>query len=158
MHAGHCLNETVVALRLNALAFLVVVVMGTVAVATAGHAESFDESDIAALRKAIESQIEAFQGDDAEAAYEFASPKIKALFPTPEKFMAMVRQGYEPVYRAENYTFEDVSVVSGQIMQPVRIVQDGAVPIVAIYVMEQQPDGAWKIGGCILLKESGQSI
>lgn len=158
MYAAFRLNETFAALRLKVLALLLVLLTGMIGLATASHAENFGEADIAAFRKVIESQIKAFRSGDAESAYEFASPEIKAVFPTPEMFMAMVRQGYGPVYRAENYTFEDVSVVEGQIIQPVRILQDEAAPIIAMYVMERQPDGAWKIGGCILLRESGHSI
>lgn len=55
-----------------------------------------------AFREVIDLQIKAFHSDDAEVAYQFASPSIKSLFPTPEAFVTMVRQGYQPIYRAES--------------------------------------------------------
>ena len=41
-------------------------------------------SEVAALRSVIIGQIEAFRNGDAEDAYEFSTPKIKSMFPTPE--------------------------------------------------------------------------
>lgn len=173
MYTDYRLNDAVAPLRLQVLALLIgllVGLIGLVGVSSAafaasqtsdpatGPAQSVGEADIAAFRRVIEGQIEAFHRDDAEAAYGFASPEIKAMFPTAEAFMAMVRQGYRPVYRAERYSFEAVSVVDGRIVQPVRIAAAADAPVLAIYIMERQPNGAWKIGGCLLLKDAGQGI
>ncbi len=144
--------------RLKVLALLVSLFIGMMSFAAAGYAEQFGDADVASFRKIIDSQIEAFHGNDAEAAYEFASPKIKALFPTAEAFMAMVKRSYQPVYSAENYSFEDVEVIDGKIVQPVLIPADGSPPIIALYFMDRQADGSWKIGGCILLKGKSQAI
>ena len=117
------------------------------------------KSELAALRSVIIGQIEAFRSGDAEDAYEFSTPKIKSMFPTPEAFMAMVRRGYEPVFGAENYSFEELSIVDGRMVQPVRIEDKGSLdPIIAMFLMEKQSDGSWKIGGCILVKDRGQSV
>lgn len=159
MYAAYRLSKSATVFHLKTLSVFLMLATGLMSVSTAGYANSFGEADIAAVRSVINSQIEAFNSDDAEVAYEFSSPKIKALFPTPEAFMAMVRRGYEPVYRAENYSFEEVAIIDGQIIQPIRIIADSSVaPIIAMYIMEQQPDETCKICGCILLKESGQSV
>ena len=174
MCADYRMNDDFAPLRLRVLALLfglLAGLIGLVGVSTAGFAaahagspspgspsQSVGVADIAAFRQVIDRQIEAFHRDDAEAAYGFASPEVKAIFPTPEAFMAMVRQGYQPVYRAERYRFEAVSVIDGRIIQPVRIAAADGAPVLAMYIVERQPDGAWKIGGCLLLKDSSQGI
>ena len=61
--------------------------------------------DAAAIHTLIQSQIDAFRRDDGTAAYGYASPAIKNIFPTVDDFMAMVRQQYQPVYRPRSLTF-----------------------------------------------------
>jgi hypothetical protein len=132
--------------------------MGLVAVSTTSLAESFEEEDLNAMRDVIELQIEAFHKDDADAAFNYASPKIRSLFPTPDTFMTMVRRGYQPVYRAQRYSFGQAALIEGQIVQPVRIDNPDKEPVFAMYYMERQSDGTWKINGCVLVQESGQGI
>ncbi len=43
--------------------------------------------------------------DDAKRAFSYAAPSIRAMFGTPERFLAMVRAGYPVVYRAAGATF-----------------------------------------------------
>ena len=49
------------------------------------------------IEKVISNQIDAFLADDFETAFTYASPMIKDIFGTPEKFGQMVRQGYPMV-------------------------------------------------------------
>ncbi len=60
----------------------------TAADQTAGGAEIHD---------VIERQLAAFERDDADGAFAFASPGIRRRFGTPETFMDMVRRHYPPV-------------------------------------------------------------
>ena len=50
-----------------------------------------------AARQVISDQIAAFQQDDFETAFTYASPMIKGIFGTPERFGQMVREGYPMV-------------------------------------------------------------
>ena len=43
--------------------------------------------------------------DDAKRAFSYAAPSIRAMFGTPERFLAMVRAGYPVVYRPPAVTF-----------------------------------------------------
>mgnify|MGYP005866952153 CR=1 FL=1 len=107
-------------------------------------------ADRSAIRAVVQAQLDAFQRDDHAAAFAFASPTIQALFRTPEGFMAMVRQGYAPVYRPRQVVFQDVVTDRGQPTQRVYVVGPDGRGVIAHYLMEQQPDGTWRIGGCIL--------
>ena len=102
------------------------------------------------FKKIISSQMEAFAADDDVAAFAFAAPSIQAMFGKPENFMAMVRVGYPTVYRARSFKFEDYILVHGNYAQPVRIVGPYGRSVLAMYHMEEQPDGSWRIAGVVI--------
>ena len=103
------------------------------------------------IRSVIERQLEAFQRDDGAAAFEFASAEIQAQFGTPEQFMQMVKTGYLAVYRPRSVLFEDPVVLQGIPTQPVLLLSPDGNPVRAVYMMEQYPDGSWRIDGCYLV-------
>ena len=117
-----------------------------------------EAADVQGIRRVIEQQIDAFQQDDGTRAFSFAAPAIRKIFPTAEIFMRMVRQGYQPVYRPRSYAFDELTRIDGRLVQPVRVVGPDGVPVTALYIMERQPDGGWKIGGCVLTREAGKGV
>lgn len=123
-----------------------------------GPALALDDGERAAARQVITGQIEAFGRDDATAAYGFAAPAIQRLFPDREGFMAMVRQGYAPVYRPRRFEFGAVEEPgAGTLSQTVTLQDSAGADWVALYTLERQADGSWKITGCRLLRAPGES-
>ncbi len=121
--------------------------------ATLAHAETLSDSDKSAFRSIITNQIEAFRADDGARAYSYAAPIIKHIFPTPDQFMAMVRDGYKPVYHPDSFQFGDAGfAASGRPIQRVKLVGQDGLDYEAIYTMEQQPDGTWQISGCAIVR------
>ena len=108
--------------------------------------------DIAAAQDVIRSQEQAFVRDDATAAYSYAAPAIRELFPEAGTFMFMVQHSYAPVYRHKSFEFGEGRAEGGQIAQRVHIIDADGRPWEALYTLEQQPDGSFKIIGCMLLK------
>ena len=113
--------------------------------------------DIAAAQGVIRSQVEAFGRDDAAAAYSYAAPAIRQIFPQADVFMSMVRNSYAPVYRHKSFEFGEARVSDGKVAQRVHIVDADGVPWEALYTLELEPDGSVKISGCVLLK-AGQGV
>ena len=109
------------------------------------------EADRQAIRMVIEEQLGAFQRDDAQAAFARATPGIQAIFKSPERFMDMVRRGYQPVYRPRQVEFRDIIDIDGAPTQRVFIIGPDGAPVMALYPMERQADGTWKIDGCTLI-------
>jgi len=107
-------------------------------------------TDRSAIRDVVAAQLDAFQRDDGAAAFGYASPSIRELFRTAEGFMAMVREGYAPVYRPRRVDFAEIVEFRGYPTQRVRLVGPDGVPVIANYLMERQPDGTWRIDGVIL--------
>jgi Domain of unknown function (DUF4864) len=104
------------------------------------------------IRRVIERQIEAFRRDDAATAFALASPEIQAKYGTPENFRTIVKTFYEPVYRPRRLGgFTNLYVMDGQLTQPVVLMGPNGDFVVALYTMQKQPDGNWKILGCSLI-------
>ena len=116
-------------------------------------AESLSDSDRQSFRTIIEGQIDAFRADDGTRAYSYAAPMIRQIFPNPDMFMNMVRQGYQPVYRPQSFRFGEAGFsASGRPIQRVTVVGPDGLTYEAIYTMERQPDGTWQINGCAIVR------
>lgn len=131
---------------------LVLVFSGTVSPGVSSAQQGPTETDRQAVIGVIQSQLDAFAVDDAAGAYQFASPTIQRIFPTPEIFMGMVRTGYLPIYRHQRADFLEFDIVNGALAQRVLLVGPDGVPVVALYFMQRQPDGSWRINGVSLLE------
>ena len=118
-------------------------------------AGAFSDAERAAVQNAIEQQLQAFLRDDGATAYSFAAPSIKSMFPTEEIFMQMVQRGYPQVYRPRAYQFQELVEKGGHLEQTVEIVDGDGVFWSALYTLERQPDGSWKITGCYIVKKPG---
>jgi uncharacterized protein DUF4864 len=114
-------------------------------------------ADAAAIRAVIEHQLAAFQRDDAAAAFSDASPGIQAKFGTPDIFMDMVRAGYQPVYRPRETEFRELVAGPEGLVQKVLFVGPDGRQVLAMYSMEREDDGSWRISGCVLLEPTDQT-
>lgn len=117
------------------------------ALTAAGNA---GEAEVNAAQSTIDGQMRAFLADDGALAYSYAAPGIRQIFPTVESFMGMVTNGYMPVRRPQNYAFGKVEEMGGRIVQQVLIVGPDGKDYEAVYTLELQPDGVWRITGVSL--------
>lgn len=122
----------------------------------AAFAQSISETEKSEFQRIITAQISAFRADDGPAAYSFAAPVVRNIFPTPEIFMSMVKRGYSPVYRPQSFNFTEALIDPlGRPAQKMRVVGPDGKTYEALYSMEKQPDGTWRISGCTLLEIPG---
>ena len=105
----------------------------------------------------IRAQEQALGHDDATAAYSYAAPAIRQLFPQADIFMAMVRDSYAPVYRHKSFEFGEARTEGNLVAQRVHIVDANGDAWEGLSTLEQQADGTFKITGCSLVK-AGQSV
>jgi len=103
-----------------------------------------------AVQATVRAQLAAFAGDDAERAFSYAAPNIRALFQTPENFMAMVRQAYPVVYRPADLRFLTPKSLDAAVVQPVHMRDAGGLSWLAMYTLQRQADGGWLISSCVL--------
>ena len=115
-----------------------------------GDGVEIPASERTAIRRVIGLQIEALRRDDGATAFSFAAPTIRELFGTPEVFLAMVRERYAPLYRPRSVHFGSITLIAGEVTQEVFVVAGDGVPTTALYLMDRQANGEWKILGCVL--------
>jgi hypothetical protein len=125
---------------------------------TIANADDLSAADRAAMQSVISSQIGAFQHDDGSTAYGFASPNIQTYYPTPDLFMAMVKNGYPAIYRPQSVTFGEPEDTDAGPVQKVFIKGSDGQAYIALYAFQRQPDGTWKINGVTILKDDSPSI
>ena len=113
-------------------------------------AQAVDQST--AIRQVISDQIAAFEADDFATAFAFASPGIRAIFGTPGRFGAMVREGYPMVWRPGEVRFADLAERGGRTLQRVLVTDTAGALYVLEYEMVQDGQG-WRIDGVRVLDE-----
>jgi hypothetical protein len=110
------------------------------------------------VREVVQAQLDAFLHDDAERAFELATPAIRKTFGSAENFLEMVRSSYAVVYRPKSVVFEAPLLADGQVIQPVRLSDTEGRGWIAVYPMQRQPDGSWRTNGCQLARLAGTQI
>jgi len=109
------------------------------------------------ITSVIDAQIAAFLSDDAQAAFGFASPGIRQLFGTPERFATMVEQGYPMVWRPAEVRYLELREVAGNLWQRVMVTDaDGSIHMLDYQMVETET--GWKINAVQLLKAPGANV
>jgi Domain of unknown function (DUF4864) len=135
---------------MRALLAALVIMVGVASTAHAQEPSDLSTRDREAIQSVINRQIEAFRHDDAAAAFRFAAPTIQSMFGDADHFMTVVRQDYQPVYRPRSFAFGRVIEAHEMLVQKVEVVGPDGRPRLALYTMERQADGTWRIAGCVL--------
>jgi Domain of unknown function (DUF4864) len=113
--------------------------------------------DWKAIRAVIAQQRSAFLAGDAAKAFSYASPGIKAQFGDAATFIAMVRSGYAALLSARYVEFLEGAVIDGTVIQPLRLIETDNTVRVALYTMEKQKNGVWRISGCHIAPSTVQA-
>jgi hypothetical protein len=111
---------------------------------------SQETSGQGAITGVIASQIDAFLRQDVDAAFEFASPNIRGLFGSSERFGAMVQSGYPMVWQPQEVRYLALRNVAGRLWQRVMITDaEGRVHLLDYQMIETGK--GWKINAVQLL-------
>ena len=103
------------------------------------------------IETTIQSQIDAFLVDDFAKAFTFASPNIKSIFGSADRFGQMVRQGYPMVWRPGEVRYLELREISGALWQKVMIRDQAGGIHLLDYQMINTGDG-WQINGVQILR------
>jgi hypothetical protein len=126
--------------------------------AAADAPSTLPASDQQAIRQVIGAQLEAFQHDDGNTAFGFATPAIQQKFGDAATFMQMVKSGYSAVYRPRSVAFDELLDTAFGPDQILKVIGPDGRAYTAHYIMEKQPDGRWMINGCYLTRMEDQSV
>jgi hypothetical protein len=149
------LSSRLAALLLISVALLAVAPRGRSAPTAGGS--TLPAAEWKAIKKVIGDQRAALVAGDAAKAFTHAAPGIRAQFGSPENFLAMVQSAYVPLVTARYTEFLEGAVIDGNVIQPLRLVAADNTVQVALYTMQKQKDGRWKISGCVLAPSTVQA-
>ncbi len=111
------------------------------------QAQTSKTVDEFAIQSVIEDQISAFKSKDYDRAFSHAAPDIRQIFKTSDLFVGMVKNGYEPLYNPDSYAFSRSLEQGGSVYQEVIVTDKNGKQWQAVYTLEQQENGSWKITG-----------
>ncbi|MDB5762369.1 MAG: hypothetical protein JWQ21_1364 [Herminiimonas sp.] len=120
-------------------------------------AEEMNPVDAQAIHFVIQSQLDAFAEDDAAKAFGFATSSTRILIGSADDFLRLIKNEYPVIYRNRLALFAVPELVDGQALQIVRLTDSDNFVWVAIYSMQQESDGTWKIDGCKLIETASVS-
>ena len=99
----------------------------------------------------IQGQVDAFLAGDVDAAFAYASPGIRRLFGSPQRFGAMVERGYPMVWSPSEVRYLDRRERGEGVVQKVLMRDEAGVPWVLAYEMIEG-SGGWVIDGVRILR------
>jgi hypothetical protein len=109
-------------------------------------------------QRVISDQISAFVEGDSDRAFSYTSLSIRLIFRTPDKFIAMVKKGYLPLYKPGNFRFGKNVVIKGNLYQQVITTDTKGKMWEVFYALILQSDGEWKITKVVINPLHGESI
>lgn len=110
-----------------------------------------------AITGTIDAQIEAFQADDFERAFSFATPRLQRLFQSPQNFRRMVTMQYPMVWRPEEVRYLEQREYDGSVFQKVQITDAKGIMHLLLYQMIETSAG-WRIASVQFLDAPGASV
>lgn len=136
----------------------VAIAVSAAAMHIAAVAAPLADAEAEKVRGVIVAQIRAFADDDAETAFQTATPAVREAIGNSNRFLAMVRGAYPMVYRPDSVSFHKPEADDGSVLQLVEITDGNSKSWLALFALEQQPDSSWRISGCIVAENRWKSI
>ncbi len=115
-------------------------------------------ADAVAIHDAVQSQLDALANDDASGAFELATREKRLLIGSPDNFLRLIKEQYNPIYRYQRVFFSTPQLVDGNAIQVVHVTDGESHVWLAIFWMQQEQGKGWKIDGCQLLQTTSVSI
>ena len=113
---------------------------------------SYSASHQLESQSVIENQMLAFRSGAHEKAFKLATPSMQIIFRDVDNFILMVKRGYGPIYAAQSWSFGRSTTKNGKIYHEVLISGPKGREWIALYTMQQLPDGTWRIAGVRLVR------
>jgi hypothetical protein len=147
-----------VSLLLNMFNAILISLLATAALLVTPARAEIEIEVVQLVQGTVRAQLAAFAADDSEQAFSYAAPNIRALFQTPENFMAMVKESYPVVYRPANFSFLKPRVEDGVVLQPVQMLDSNGRSWIAFYALVSHASGKWLISSCVLKREIATEV
>ncbi|MGE4241121.1 DUF4864 domain-containing protein [Ramlibacter sp.] len=140
--------------------FLVLAAMAlaTFSMQSRARAEGISDTDMLKVQTVIAAQLAALTADDADRAFETATPEVRQDVGSAERFLQLVRSTYPMVYRHSAANFLKPEVERGQVMQLVQLRDANEKTWLVLFALERQADDTWRIGSCLVAETRQQDV
>jgi hypothetical protein len=118
---------------------------------------SMNALDAKAITVVVQKQLDAFAKDDAKSAFALAGPVTQLQMGSADNFLQLIKKYYYPIYRHQVAYLLRPEILDGNIVQVVRLTDRDSHVWLAIYWMQRDDAGNWKIDGCQLLETTSVS-
>ena len=125
-----------------------------------GHAaaQQAQPSVAHAVTQVVQSQLNAFAQDDAETAFKLSTASTRQLIGTPNELLSVIKHKFAPIYRHSKAIFAKPEIINRSALQIVHLTDADNLVWIAIYQVEQEADGIWRVDGCQLFETRSISI
>lgn len=118
------------------------------------QAEVISAADQDKVRAVIAAQFDAFADDDADKAFDLATPGVRESIGSSGMLLAIVRGSYPMVYRPVTITYlKHRATDDGPTLQLVQVTDGEGKAWLAIFTLEKHEDN-WRISGCVVAENS----
>ena len=138
--------------------FMVIAIAFAASAALKATAATLSEAESGQVQAVIAAQLAAFAEDDADGAFQTATPAVREAIGNSGRFLAMVRGAYPMVYHPASVTFHKAEVDDGSVLQLVEIKDDDDKSWLALFALERQPDASWRISGCVVAENHWRAV
>lgn len=125
---------------------------------SAAAVDEVSQEDQLAIKAVVASQLEALAADNADAAFALATADTRSRLRNSDTFLQIIKQQFTPIYRHQRALFSAPEVIAGRMVQIVRLTDSESSVWLAIYQMQKESDGQWKIAGCRLIETTTVSV
>ena len=138
--------------------FIVILIAFAASAALKATAGPLTDADTRKIQGVVAAQLAAFAEDDADGAFQTATPAVREAIGNSGRFLAMVRGAYPMVYRPASVTFQKAEEDDGSVLQLVEITDKDSKSWLALFALERQPDASWRISGCVVAENRWHAI
>lgn len=124
----------------------------------AAAGSGISKEDRIAITSVVQLQLQALADDDADTAFALATADTRTKLGNSATFLQIIKQKFGPIYRHQRAIFSQPEVIGGHTLQAVRLTDGDSSVWLAIYLMQREADGKWKIADCKLLETTSISI
>jgi hypothetical protein len=121
------------------------------------RADTLTGLEVQQAQAVVVAQLKAFSEEDADAAFATATPEVRKSVGDPGRFLAIVRGSYPMVQRPAGYALLAPQFQQGHVLQAVALRDDDDKTWLALFTLERQPDGSWRIAACIVAENDWRS-
>ncbi|MGV3741660.1 MAG: DUF4864 domain-containing protein [Burkholderiaceae bacterium] len=133
-------------------ALLVVLAFSMTAAHAIAQESTASTAQAQAITQVVRLQLAAFAEDDAEKAFSLATAETQSLAGTPTELLRVIKRRFAPVYRHRQALFSEPEIIGTHGLQVVQLIDHENLVWIAIYQVEREADGTWKVDGCQLFE------